>query len=337
MRILILGGTVFVGRHLVADALKKNHDVTLFHRGKHNPGLFGDAAKTITGDRTNADDLAKLASSGEWDAVIDTCGYVPRIVRMSAEALKDKVSTYCFISTVSVYADWSTRAVDEDSALATVSDPTTEEVTGETYGGLKVLCENAVKDIYGDARTLIIRPGFIVGPHDPTDRFTYWVHRIAQGGDVLAPGDAYTSAQFIDARDLAEWNIRLLESGVHGVFSGDGFPVQLDELLPVAREVAGLAESDVRFVYAPPSFFESQGIESWQILPIFTPKTDEDRGTVNVSRAVESGLTFRPLIETVADTLAWDKTRTDETAYSKSLSREREAELLAALQNAESG
>lgn len=331
MRLLILGGTVFVGRHLVAAALEKRHDVTLFHRGKHNPGLFGDSVKTITGDRTIAEDLANLAGAGEWDAVIDTCGYVPRVVRMSADVLKDRVRTYCFISTVSVYADWSKRAVDEDSALATIDDPATETVTGETYGGLKVLCENAVRNVYGDGRTLILRPGYIVGPHDPTDRFTYWVHRVAQGGDVLAAGDEHTSAQFIDARDLAEWNIRLLESGVSGTFSADGFPVTLSEFLPVAREAAGLSESDVRFVYAPPSFFTEQGTESWQILPIFMPKTEEDRGTVNVSRAVANGLTFRTLAETVADTLAWDKTRTDENAYKNSLARDKEAELLAAL------
>ncbi|MBC7805334.1 MAG: NAD-dependent epimerase/dehydratase family protein [Akkermansiaceae bacterium] len=336
MRILILGGTIFVGRHLVADALKKNHDVTLFHRGKHNPGLFGGAVETITGDRAVADDLAKLANGREWDAVIDTCGYVPRIVRMSADVLKDSTRTYCFISTVSVYADWSVNDVNEDSALATLTDPATEEVTGETYGGLKALCERAVRDVCGDSRTLIVRPGYIVGPHDPSDRFTYWPHRVARGGDILAPGDENTAAQFVDVRDLAEWNLRLLEGGVTGTFNADGLPVRFAELLPACRTAAGLTEAAARFVYVPEPFLSEQGVESWQMLPIFTPKAAEDAGCVDVSRAVASGLTFRPLAETVADTLAWDKTRTeDANTYKNTLTADREYSLLAAFRNTE--
>ncbi len=332
MRLLILGGTIFLGRHLAEAALRAGHAVTLFHRGKHNPGLFGDAVETVTGDRTVADDLARLASGGTWDAVIDTCGYVPRIVGMSADALKDSVRAYCFISTVSVYADWSVKNVTEDAPLATLDDPATEEVTGETYGGLKVLCENAVRNVYGDARTLIVRPGYIVGPHDPSDRFTYWVHRVAQGGgDILAPGDENTIAQFVDVRDLAEWNLRLLEGGTTGTYNADGLPVRFDELFAACRAAANRTEADARVVYVPESFLDAQGVDSWQsALPIFTPNSAEDAGQVDISRAVASGLTFRPLAETVADTLAWDRKRTAENAYKNALTAEREAELIAA-------
>lgn len=331
MRLLILGGTIFVGRHLVEAARRNGHAITLFHRGKHNPGLFGDGVETVLGDRTDADDLARLVEGRTWDAVIDTCGYVPRVVQMSVDALKESVRTYCFISTVSVYADWSAQAVNEDSPLATVADPLTEAVTGETYGGLKVLCENAVRDAYGTDRSLIIRPGYIVGPFDPTDRFTYWVHRVAQGGAILAPGDENTAAQFIDARDLAEWNLRLLEAGTMGTFNADGFPVRFAELLPACREAAGQMEADTQFVYVPDEFLKEQGVESWQVLPIFTPRSADESGWVEVTRGVANGLTFRSLRETVADTLAWDQSRTDtDTAYQRTLTPEKEAELVTA-------
>ncbi len=329
MKLLILGGTVFVGRHLADAALRRGHSVTLFHRGKHNPGLFSDSVETVTGDRTDPDDLARLAGGRTWDAVVDTCGYVPRVVRMAGDALRDCVRTYCFVSTIAVYSDWSAPTLTEGSPLATLADETVEEVVGETYGGLKVLCENAIREIYGAARTLITRPGFIVGPHDPTDRFTYWVHRVAAGGDVLAPGDHATSAQFIDARDLSEWNLRLLESGASGTFNADGYPVTLGELLPLCRAAAGRTESDTRFVYVPQTFLDAHGLTPGVSLPIFAPKEPDEAAIVDVSRAVVSGLAFRPLADTVADTLAWDRIRTDE-GYLRAVARDKEAAILAA-------
>ncbi|MFM8424539.1 MAG: NAD-dependent epimerase/dehydratase family protein, partial [Chloroflexota bacterium] len=195
MKLLIIGGTRFIGRHLVTSARARGHEVTLFNRGKTNPGLFR-RVKTIQGDRET--DLGQL--SGQWDAVIDTCGYLPRVVSLSAEALKDKVGLYVFISSISVYASFKKIGIRESDAVGSLTDESVEEITGETYGPLKALCEKAVQDIYGP-RSLIIRPGLIVGPHDPTDRFTYWPLRIAKGGEVLAPDRPDAMAQFIDARD----------------------------------------------------------------------------------------------------------------------------------------
>lgn len=329
MRLLIIGGTVFVGRHLTTAAIERGHTVTLFHRGKHNPGLFGTAVETITGDRTSPEDLKQLLDH-RWDAVIDTCGYVPRIVGLSASALAAAVQTYCFISTVSVYSDWSAASLPEDAALGTLEDTTTEQVTGETYGPLKVLCENAVRDTYGDARTLIVRPGLIVGPNDISDRFTYWPHRVAQGGDILAPGDPDVTTQFIDVRDLAEWTIRLLEAGKTGTYNGDGPAVRFGDLLPACRTAAGLSEADARFVYIPEATLEARGVQPWSELPLWIPRSMNHGALIDISHSVNNGLTFRPLSQTVADTLAWDKTRTDtDTAYKNTLTRDKEAEILA--------
>ncbi|MBC8139880.1 MAG: NAD-dependent epimerase/dehydratase family protein [Armatimonadetes bacterium] len=333
MRFLVLGGTIFVGRHIVEAARQSGHTVTIFHRGKHSPDLFaGDVGvTTVLGDRTNADDMARLVDSGEWDAVIDTCGYVPRIVEMSARLLEPRAGRYCFVSTVSVYADWSAQTLTEDSPLAVLPDPTVETVTNETYGGLKVLCENAVRDVFGGERTLITRPGYIVGAHDPTDRFTYWVHRFAQGGDMVAPGDSGAVTQFVDVRDLAEWSVRLVESGVSGTFNVDGSPRTLAELLAAFKSVA---PTDARLVPVPDDLLEKHGVTPGVTLPLWASPSPEHAATVDSARAVATGLTFRSLQDTLAFTLAWDQARTDDgTAYMKTLPPSKEAEILAAFQN----
>ena len=205
MKILIIGGTRFLGRHLVNSARARGHDVTLFNRGMTNPNLFRNV-DMIQGDREK--DLDQL--SGQWDAVIDTCGYFPRIVRMSAEALKDKVDQYVFISSISVYADFKKININESYPVGKIEDETMEQITGESYGPLKALCEKAVQDVFG-INSLIIRPGLIVGPHDPTDRFTYWPVRIARGGDVLVPDNPNALTQIIDVRDLSDFIIHLVE------------------------------------------------------------------------------------------------------------------------------
>lgn len=216
MDILIIGGTRFVGRALVDVAQARGHTVTLFNRGKTNPDVYPNV-ETIVGDRET--DLDKLEGH-TWDAVIDTCGYVPRIVKLSAEALKDKAKHYTFISSISVYPVVGAPNRDEESELLTMEDETVEEITNETYGPLKVLCEQAVQDAFPDG-TLIIRPGLIVGPHDPTNRFTYWVTRTAKGGDAIAPS-AEQPMQFVDARDLAEFTIKQVEAGVCDVYNVTG-------------------------------------------------------------------------------------------------------------------
>src|SRR5689334_13695101 len=204
MDLLVLGGTVFVGRHLVEAALARGHRVTLFNRGRQNADLFPEAEK-LRGDRDG--DLSALVGR-RWDAAIDVAGRVPRIVRQSAQLLADAVPHYTFISTISVYADYATPNLDESGPLATAADPTTEDPSGANYGPLKVLCEQEVERAFPD-RALIIRPGLIVGPYDPTNRFTYWPRRVAQGGGVLAPNGPEQPARFIDVRDLAQWTLAI--------------------------------------------------------------------------------------------------------------------------------
>ncbi|HSH00779.1 MAG TPA: NAD-dependent epimerase/dehydratase family protein, partial [candidate division Zixibacteria bacterium] len=227
MNILIIGGTRFVGRAIAESALNRGHNVTLFHRGKTGGELFTQA-EHIFGDREH--DLA-LLEGRSWDIVIDTCAYTPRITRLAAEALSNAAPRYLFISTISVYANFNGR-ITEESPLATLADPTVEEINGETYGGLKVLCESVVSEIYG-SRATILRPGLIAGPHDPTDRFTYWVDRIARGGETLAPRISERPIEFIDARDLADFTVTACEDNVTGVYNAVGFdpPLSIENFL----------------------------------------------------------------------------------------------------------
>src|SRR5262245_13833200 len=195
----MIGGTWFLGRHIVDSAIARGHDVTLFNRGRHNADLFSDVEK-LHGDRDGELDVLRGRT---WEAVIDTCGYVPRVVRASAELLKEAVEHYTFTSSMSVYADTSSKGLDETTPVGTLEDETVEQVTGETYGPMKALCEKLIEEIY-PRRSSFVRAGLIVGPYDYIDRFTYWVRRIARGGDVLAPGDPESPIQIIDARDLAD-------------------------------------------------------------------------------------------------------------------------------------
>ncbi len=325
MKILILGGTVFVGRHLAEAALARGHEVTLFNRGRHNADLFPQAEK-LRGDR-DEDGLDALAGRS-WDAVLDTCGYVPRVVRQSAALLSGAVSRYVFISSISVYADTRAPGVDEDSPVGTLEDETTEEIAGDTYGPLKVLCEREVQAAFPDG-ALIIRPGFIVGPHDPTDRFTYWPHRVAQGEDVLAPGRPDQPLQVIDGRDLAEWTIRLVEQGAAGVYNATGpdYPLTLGEVLQTCKAVSG---SDARFIWAGDDFLKENGADTSTLLPFYLPQSSDSAGIMgaSIAKAVAAGLTFRPLADTVNDILTWDNTRPSDDPRKVGLSPQRERELL---------
>lgn len=326
MKILILGGTVFLGRHLVESALARGHEVTLFNRGQHNPELYPEVEK-LRGDRDG--DLTALQGR-RWDAVIDPSGYVPRLVRASAELLAPNVGHYTFISSLSVYENLPQPGMDESAPLATMADPTVEEV-GPNYGPLKALCEQAAQAAL-PGRTLSIRAGLIVGPHDPTDRFTYWPRRVAQGGDVLAPGRPERFVQFIDARDLAEWNIRMVESGGAGSYNASGRhdTTTMGELLQSCKDVSG---SDARFVWTSDAFLTERDAGPWMELPLWIP---EDRAEMagflraSSEKAIAGGLTYRPLAETVRDTLAWDRGRPTETEHRAGMKPEREAELLAA-------
>ncbi|HRQ23295.1 MAG TPA: SDR family oxidoreductase [Anaerolineales bacterium] len=321
MKILILGGTRFIGRHLVNSARARGHDVTLFNRGQTNPDLFRKV-KTIRGDRER--DLDQL--SGQWDAVIDTCGYVPRVVRMSAEALKDKVGRYVFISSISAYADMGKVGIRESDPVAAMEDETVEEITQDTYGPLKALCEKTVQEVCG-INSLIVRPGLVVGPHDPTDRFTYWVSRIARGGDVLAPDRPDAPTQIIDARDLADFMITLIEQDVSGTFHATGETVSLETLFQTCVLVSA---SDAHFKWAPPEFLQQYNVSPWSDMPIWLPDAGEYAGfaRVDISKAVNAGLSLSPLNTTVKDTLQWASELPSDYKMKSGLGGEREKELL---------
>lgn len=333
MRILIIGGTRFLGRHLVDAALAYRHEVTLFNRGKSNPGLF-PGLEIILGDREK--DINKL-NGRIWDAVIDVAGYVPRIVRLSAEVLKENVSRYVFISSISVYdeAIFKKIGITESDRVGKLKDETVEEITGETYGPLKALCEQVVQNTFGGERALIIRPGLIVGPHDPTDRFTYWPMRVARGGEVLAPEKPDAPAQIIDVRDLSDFIIRLIENNASGIYNATGpdYPLTLSRILEVSKQVSG---SDARFIWAPAEFLKQHNVAEWSDMPVWIPDTEENQGfsRMDLSKAINAGLKFRPLEETVRDTLEWAKTRPEEHEWRAGLTAEREAQVLAALKGA---
>ena len=328
-RLLVLGGTGFLGPHTVRAALAEGYEVTLFNRGRTNTHLFPELEK-LRGDRDG--DLEALKGR-EWDAVLDTSGYVPRIVGQSVDLLADAVPHYVFVSTISVYASLAAPGIDEDDPVGRLDDPTVEEITGETYGPLKALCENRVRDRYGDGCT-IVRPGLIVGPGDRTDRFTYWPVRVARGGDVLAPGTPDGPVQFIDVRDLGEWLVHCLGARVAGTYNATNPPgsVTMGGLLETCRRVAG---SDARFHWADAGFLAEQGIQPWSDMPAWAPPDSDFGGIsqVSVDRATGEGLEFRPVEDTVQATLAWFREQDTErqAALKAGLSPEREAAALEAL------
>lgn len=318
MKLLVLGGTKFLGRHVVADALARGHEVTTFTRGQTNPDLFPNA-EHLHGDR---DEQLDALRGGTWDGVIDTSGYVPRIVRQSAELLRDSVERYVFVSSISVYADFS-APVDESSPVAELEDPDTEEIL-PNYGGLKAACERVVEAAYG-GRSTCVRAGLIVGPYDPTDRFTYWPRRIAAGGDVLAPGDPDAPTQFVDSRDLAAWLLQLALHGPGGTFNATGpaEPLTMRELFERSRTVLG---SDANFVWVDDETVVAQDVQPWTELPLWLPGSDyAGMARADISRALDAGLTFRPLEETVRDTEAWDR---GEAGDRPTLTREKEQTVL---------
>jgi 2'-hydroxyisoflavone reductase len=335
LRILILGGTGFIGPHQVRYALARGHKVTLFNRGKTHPGLFPDVEQ-ILGDRNGKLEGLK---GHTWDAVVDNPATLPRWVRDAAQALKGQVGQYVFISTVSVYADTSKPGMDENSAVATTPDPTVEKVTGETYGPLKALAEKEAEKAFPGHAT-VIRPGLIVGPGDPTDRFSYWPIRIDRGGEVLAPGEPTDPVQFIDARDLAEWTIRMVEQGAAGTYNalGPKAPLSVAEMLYGIRAVT---TADVRFTWVDAAFLEMQKVSPWSDLPVWVPGTGDSAGFARMSnrRAVEKGLTFRPLADTATAVLEEYRKMPDERQKElrAGLSPEREAAVLAAWHKAKSG
>lgn len=325
MNILILGGTIFLGRHLVDAALANGHTVTLFNRGKTNPDLYPEVEK-IRGDRTNLDDL-KILQDRHWDAVIDTCGYFPHVVQLSARALAGSVDGYVFISSISVYGEPPTvPAIDELTSVAQLTSENLEDYLKESYGNRKALCEQVIeKEMPG--RTLNIRPGLIVGPYDPSDRFTYWPARLHRGGTVLAPGNPDAPVQIIDVRDLAEWTIRMIENKQSGIYNATGpeTPLKMRQVLETCQKVAG---TPAELVWVEDQFLLSNKVTPFKDLPLWLPEIASVMQRVNISKALGAGLTFRPLEQIVKDTLAWDNTRPADAPRVNGITPEREAELL---------
>ncbi|HBN09494.1 MAG TPA: epimerase [Cyanobacteria bacterium UBA8530] len=323
MKILILGGTRFLGRHLVEALAARGHEITLFNRGQSNAALFPQL-ESLRGDREGN----LMALEGRcWDTAIDTYGYLPRLVGASAALLARSVERYVFISSISVYPNPEIPGLNEDSPPGRLADPSVEEITEETYGPLKALCEEVVEKSF-PARALIVRPGLIVGPHDPSDRFTYWPSRIALGGEVLAPGEPERQVQFIDARDLAAWITLMVEKKETGVYNATGPAEKLTmrETLEACRAACG---KDSNFHWVGEEFLAEQGITAYRGKnedPFWLPERTAGMMAVDCSRAIARGLTFRPLSRTVQDTLAWDQKRSPKGTWL--ISSEKEAQLL---------
>ncbi|MBZ0277411.1 MAG: SDR family oxidoreductase [Anaerolineae bacterium] len=325
MRVLILGGTKFLGRHIVEAALARGHEVTLFNRGNTNADLFPEVEK-LRGDR---DGNLSALQGRRWDVAIDPSGYVPRIVRASVDMLANQVEHYTFISSISVYADTTLYGMDESAPLNTLQDEMVEEITGQTYGGLKVLCERAAEAIM-PGRVLHVRSGLIVGPNDPTDRFTYWPVRVAMGGEILAPSAPEMNIQIIDVRDQADWIIRMAEARQAGVYNvtGPASPLTIGQLLETCREISG---SDTTFTWVPDDFLLEHDVTPFVELPLWVPKTYNGFQSINIQKALDAGLRFRPLEDTVRDTLAWNARRTGDAAGLKlnaGMLQDREVDLL---------
>lgn len=303
MRVLILGGTKFLGRHLVNAAVARSHQVTLFNRGQTNPDLFPDL-ETLVGDRDG--DLEALRGR-RWDVAIDTSGRLPRVVKASARLLAEAVEHYSFVSSVSVYSPRFARGIQENAPVANLTDETSEDVVAD-YAALKVRCEREVTAAMS-GRALNIRSGLIIGPYDDTGRFAYWPWRVSLGGEVLVPGHPDRPVQFIHARDLSDWIIKMAEERRTGTLNATGpeQPLTMAEFLEACREVTG---SDARFSWVAEDFLLEREVVAFTELPLWLRKVSEGMLAVDIEKALAAGLTFRPLATSIRETLAWLETLT---------------------------
>lgn len=324
MKVLILGGTQFLGRHFVEIALNQGYQLTLFNRGQTNHSLYPNVEKLV-GDRVKGD-LAALQGR-KWDVVIDTAGYFPnlhQLVQDTTELLKDSVSTYVFISTISVYAEFHANG-DETLPLYPINQAPPQEMNAEAYGTLKAMAESVVQTVYGE-RGLIVRPGLIVGPYDNTGRFTYWIRRISEGGEVLAPESPELSVQYIDARDLVQWIYQMVSTHQAGIYNavGPDYSLKLGQFLATCQQVTS---SNATFKWVPGEILESQGVEHWQELPLWLPPELQNTfPCLSNSKALANGLRFRALAETIHDIWQWDQVEQPE--YTSGLSRDQETAIL---------
>jgi 2'-hydroxyisoflavone reductase len=335
LRILILGGTGFTGPYQVRYALSRGHKVTTFNRGKTHPGELPAEVEQLIGDRNGKLDALK---NQQWDVVIDNPTTLPAWVRDAAQVLKGNVERYVFISTISVYPDPLPAAgVDENSELSKYDGPDPYKETVEamrasgfkTYGPLKVLSEKEAEKWF-PGKTLVIRPGLIVGPRDETDRFTYWPVRVDRGGEVLAPGNPDDPVQYIDGRDLAEWTIRMVENRETGIYNATG-PAKPIGVGGMLNGIKDAEKSNATFTFVPNDFLKQQKVEAWSDMPVWAGDA-LGLSRTKIDRAVSKGLTFRPLADTARDALAWFKSLPQErqAKMKAGITAEREAEVLKA-------
>ena len=320
-RALVLGGTEFIGVHLVETLVTSGWRVSLFNRGVTRPEAFAELDH-LRGDRGG--DVSALAGDG-WDVAFDLSAFHPDHVSRTAEHLAGACEHYVLVSSISAYASMSSRGIDEDAPLAKIDGPVPDEVDNASYGPLKALCEERAVELY--ASTTIVRPTIVAGPLDPTDRFTYWVQRLSEPGRHVLPPDLREAVQYIDARDLAAWMVHLGGERVSGAFNAAAQPLPFDQFTQAISEVAGVP---LRPIQLTPEQLAAEGVRPWVDLPLWLPPEDTDVSGmfgISTTRAAQAGLRTRPLEETVRDTLAWLRQR-DSTGLRTGLGREREAELV---------
>lgn len=335
--ILVLGGTGFTGPHQVRYAVSRGHRVTVFNRGRRQADL-PSSVEHLVGDRSTGDLASIQKANRSWDVVIDNPTTLPFWVRDAGQILKDRTKQYVFISTISTYAHYRSAGMDEDYELAAYTgteDPLTiKQATGGLYGPLKVLSEKEAEKWF-PGKVTVIRPGLIVGPGDETDRFTYWPVRVERGGEIAAPGSPNDPVQIIDARDLAQWTIRMAEQPAFGIYNATGprSPMSMAEMLYGMRGVMP-GSHEISFTWLPVDFLAEEKVRGWSDMPTWLPMRADNQGwgRVSITRALAKGLTYRPLAETTRDTLAWFKTLPAErqATLRSGLKPEREAEVLAA-------
>jgi 2'-hydroxyisoflavone reductase len=339
LKILVLGGSRFLGRTFVEEALLRNHEVTIFNRGLQNPGIKD--AEIITGNRFGN---LKALQNRYWDAVLDTSGFIPFTVQNTTDLLKDRVNYYTFISSISVYKDWIPENLDENYPVLEMTLDEANELSKdakdpiyEHYGHFKALCERiAEKNMPG--RVLNVRAGQLIGPNDYTDRIPYWIHRIAQGGDVLAPGNPNRRVQVIDNKDLSNWILRMMGSHSVGTYNATGpnYPLTMKEFLDACVKVTG---SDAELVWADEKFLLDQSVAPWTEMPLWIPEDFplaqestqpwKGAGSINIEKAVQNGLTFTPLEDSIAEIYQWEKTRQmSEDEWKSGIRAEKEKKLI---------
>lgn len=342
MKILVLGGSRFLGRAFVEEALSQNHEITIFNRGNQNTCLKD--VEILTGDRFG--DLNELKTR-YWDTVLDTSGFIPYTIRNSTELLKDRVNHYTFISSISVYQDWVPENLDETYPVLDISlekaNELSKDVNGpiyEYYGHFKALCEKIVEENF-PGKFLNVRAGQLIGPNDYTDRIPYWVHRVAMGGKVLVPGSANRRIQLIDNKDLSQWILNMMTSCSTGTFNATGpnYPLTMEQFIDACIRVTG---ADAEIVWVNEEFLLEQKVAPWTEMPLWVPvnsplspeleKPWKGAFSINIDKAVQSGLTFRQLDESLTDIYEWEKTRSlREDEWKSGMRAEREKELLTLL------